>query len=50
MLKVTPVRAFSDNYIWLIHGQRDPDLVAIVDPGDAQPVLDHMVTEGLGAA
>ena len=49
MLKVTPVRAFADNYIWLIHGRKDPDLVAIVDPGDAQPVLDQLVRGGLGA-
>jgi hydroxyacylglutathione hydrolase len=37
MLKVTPVKAFRDNYIWLIHGS-DPGRVAIVDPGDARPV------------
>ena len=39
MLKVTPVEAFRDNYIWLIHGT-DPRRVAIVDPGDARPVID----------
>ena len=38
MLKVTAVEAFRDNYIWLIHGE-DPSRVAIVDPGDAQPVI-----------
>lgn len=38
MLKVTPVRAFSDNYIWLIHSPRDPQQVVVVDPGDAAPV------------
>lgn len=38
MLQVTPVRAFSDNYIWLIHAPRDPGLVVVVDPGDAAPV------------
>lgn len=50
MLNVTPVKAFTDNYIWLIHGRRDRDLVAIVDPGDAQPVMDQLVRDGLGAA
>lgn len=39
MMDVTPVRAFADNYIWLIHGLRDPNRVAVVDPGDAAPVL-----------
>lgn len=38
MLQVTPVRAFKDNYIWLIHAPRDPGRVVAVDPGDARPV------------
>lgn len=49
MLKVTPVRAFRDNYIWLIHGE-DPRLVAVVDPGDAQPVFAALEAGGLEAA
>ncbi len=35
---VLHVPAFKDNYIWLIRGRRG-DRVAVVDPGDAQPVL-----------
>jgi hydroxyacylglutathione hydrolase len=38
MLQVTAVRAFADNYIWLIHAPRDPRKVVAVDPGDARPV------------
>jgi hydroxyacylglutathione hydrolase len=38
MLQVTPVRAFADNYIWLIHAPRDATQVVAVDPGDAAPV------------
>src|SRR5690606_1434589 len=38
MLQVTPVRAFTDNYIWLIHSPADPARVVAVDPGDASPV------------
>ena len=38
MLQVTPVRAFADNYIWLIHSPRDAQQVVVVDPGDARPV------------
>lgn len=38
MLQVTPVRAFADNYIWLIHSPRDAQRVVVVDPGDAAPV------------
>jgi hydroxyacylglutathione hydrolase len=48
MLQVTPVRAFRDNYIWLIHGE-DPRRVAIVDPGDARPVLAALEDRGLEA-
>lgn len=38
MLQVTPVRAFTDNYIWLIHAPHDATQVVAVDPGDAAPV------------
>ncbi|MEJ2522964.1 MAG: hydroxyacylglutathione hydrolase [Gammaproteobacteria bacterium] len=46
MLRVTPVRAFRDNYIWLIHGRRS-DCVAVVDPGDASPVEAAVAEAGL---
>jgi hydroxyacylglutathione hydrolase len=36
MLMVTPLPAFSDNYLWLL--QRD-GLAAVVDPGDGEVVL-----------
>jgi hydroxyacylglutathione hydrolase len=39
MEPVLHVPAFEDNYIWLIRGRRAPQQVAIVDPGDAEPVL-----------
>jgi len=37
-LEIVAVPAFADNYLWLV---RDPDSdeVAVVDPGDATPVL-----------
>jgi hydroxyacylglutathione hydrolase len=38
MHSVLHVCAFEDNYIWLLRGE-SPDRVAIVDPGDAAPVL-----------
>ena len=38
MIQVIPVPAFTDNYIWLITNEARKQ-VAIVDPGDAQPVL-----------
>lgn len=39
MLDVLPIPAFQDNYIWMVRGARDPGVVAVVDPGDAAPVL-----------
>lgn len=39
MLHIVPVSAFTDNYIWIIH---DQNYAAIVDPGDATPVLDFL--------
>jgi hydroxyacylglutathione hydrolase len=47
MLQVTPVRAFADNYIWLIHSPRDVRQVVAVDPGDAAPVQDALRSESL---
>lgn len=41
---VIPLRAFSDNYIWTI---RDRQCAAVVDPGDAAPVLDYLRRENL---
>ncbi|MHB8535492.1 MAG: hydroxyacylglutathione hydrolase [Sulfuricaulis sp.] len=49
MNPVLHVRAFQDNYIWLIRG-RSPDRVAIIDPGDAEPVLEALETQRLQPA
>jgi len=38
MLTVTPLPALKDNYIWLLQGA-DGRAAAVVDPGDAEPVL-----------
>ena len=49
-LQVSPIRAFSDNYIWLIRGAEDPSRVAVVDPGDAQPVEQALRDQNLKLA
>jgi hydroxyacylglutathione hydrolase len=47
-LAVTAVPAFADNYIWLIHGHGAAAAgVAVVDPGDAAPVLRALSATGL---
>jgi hydroxyacylglutathione hydrolase len=46
-MEITPIPAFADNYIWLLQGP-DPAQVAVVDPGDAAPVLARLEALGLG--
>ncbi len=45
-LTVRAVRAFNDNYIWLIESPRQPECVVAVDPGDAAPVLADLGRSG----
>ncbi|MEX0734695.1 MAG: hydroxyacylglutathione hydrolase [Steroidobacteraceae bacterium] len=47
MLDVRPIPAFQDNYIWMIRGASDPRSVAVVDPGDAEPVLHALAKDSL---
>jgi hydroxyacylglutathione hydrolase len=46
-MKLIPIPAFNDNYIWMLH---DAHQALVVDPGDAQPVLkalaQHRLTLG----
>lgn len=44
MFEVIPIPAFRDNYIWLL---RRGDHAAVVDPGDAAPVLQVLKSRGL---
>ncbi|MDO8447564.1 MAG: hydroxyacylglutathione hydrolase [Rhodoferax sp.] len=38
-MKLIPLPAFTDNYIWMLH---DGHQALVVDPGDAQPVLEAL--------
>jgi hydroxyacylglutathione hydrolase len=49
MQPVLHVPAFEDNYIWLIRGASTTH-AAVVDPGDAAPVLDALARLGLTPA
>ena len=44
MFKITAIPALKDNYIWIIH---DDKHAAIVDPGEAAPVLSFLNTHSL---
>ena len=46
MIQVIGVSAFSDNYIWLITNE-ERKKAAIVDPGDAQPVIHELKQRGI---
>ena len=39
MIKIEPIKAFSDNYIWLVTTNEG---LLVVDPGDASPVKTYL--------
>lgn len=43
-LSIKPIKSFTDNYIWMIKKNKD---VAVVDPGDAIPVLNFLKEKNL---
>ncbi len=45
MLDIKSIPAFNDNYIWLI--QNSDRSCAVVDPGEAKPVLDYLAKHDL---
>lgn len=47
MTSIIPIPAFADNYIWLL---REDGKAAVVDPGDAAPVVAHLERAGLELA
>jgi hydroxyacylglutathione hydrolase len=44
---IIPIRAFQDNYIWCL---RRGSTAVVVDPGDADPVLEYLSDQGLQLA
>lgn len=44
MPAIIPIPAFADNYIWLL---RHDAKAAVVDPGDATPVIQYLEREGV---
>ena len=49
MLIVTPLRAFKDNYVWLLH-RPDCSAAVVFDPGEAAPVVAALEQHGLKLA
>jgi hydroxyacylglutathione hydrolase len=46
-MDVVPVKAFKDNYVWTL---RNSTHAAVVDPGEARPVLDYLAQANLKLA
>ncbi|MEQ8408048.1 MAG: hydroxyacylglutathione hydrolase [Gammaproteobacteria bacterium] len=46
MLKIHPIPAFSDNYIWTLIDASE-ERACVVDPGDATPVIDYLTANNL---
>jgi hydroxyacylglutathione hydrolase len=49
MLTVTPIKAFTDNYIWCLQDNENSSAV-VVDPGDGSVVLSTLAASGLRLA
>src|SRR5580658_7073620 len=49
-LRVRPVRAFADNYIWLIESPGAPSRLVAVDPGEPGPVIAELERCGASLA
>ncbi|MEL4428919.1 hydroxyacylglutathione hydrolase [Shewanella mangrovisoli] len=49
MLTITAINAFNDNYIWVLR-QDSQQAVYVVDPGDANVVLDYLHAQRLSLA
>jgi len=47
--EIVPLRAFADNYIWFITRSGNSHAV-VVDPGDAQPVIEALTERNLSLA
>ena len=45
LIHIEPIEAFKDNYIWLIHNNKNS---IVVDPGDANPVIETLERKSLG--
>lgn len=48
-MQLVPVRALSDNYVWCFH-RADEQSAWVVDPGQAQPVIDFLEQHSLELA
>ena len=46
-MRVHPIKAYNDNYIWLIQPTTEPSVI-VVDPGDDKPVRQWLSDSTMG--
>jgi len=44
MIQIEPIKAFNDNYIWLVQTNEG---VLVIDPGDSNPVIKYLTERNL---
>ena len=49
MIRIWPIEVLGDNYVWVLQPEEHP-VVAVVDPGDAGPVIRALDDRGLDLA
>ena len=42
MIKIKAIKAFTDNYIWLVTTNEGS---LVIDPGESKPVIDYLKNE-----
>jgi hydroxyacylglutathione hydrolase len=47
VLTITPIPALDSNYFWVIRPSLNSQIVFVVDPGDATPVIDYLTRNQL---
>jgi hydroxyacylglutathione hydrolase len=45
-MRIDPILAFEDNYIWALRGNGPSGHIAVVDPGEAEPVERYLAHSG----
>lgn len=45
-IRIHPIKAFSDNYIWTLINEGNKQAI-VIDPGQAQPVIDYLEANNL---
>ena len=44
MIKIKAIKAFTDNYIWLVTTNEGS---LVIDPGESKPVIDYLKKEDI---